>query len=77
MASETIFDPWEVVFYEEKWEQIDFLKTPSTPDINLLEYNSIYIFVHKNKKFTMDNIFSLDACSGPMCHTGSRFIAIA
>ena len=24
--------------------------------------------MHKNKKITLDNIFSLGACSGPMCH---------
>ena len=69
MASETTFDPWEVVFYEEKWEQIDFLKTPSTPDINLLEYNSIYIFLHENKKNLPWMIFFLlmhvqDPCAG-------------
>ena len=32
--------------------------------------HDIYIFIcPKIKKFTMDNFFSLDACSGPMCLT--------
>ena len=35
-------------------------------EFDLLESNSLYIFVHENQKITMDNFFSLDACSGPM-----------
>ena len=36
MASETTFDHWKVV--EEKWEKLDFLKTLSTSDFDLLEF---------------------------------------
>ena len=35
--------------HEEKWEKLDFLKTLSTPDFDLFESNSIYIFVHENQ----------------------------
>ena len=36
-------------------------------DFDLLESNSIYIFVHKNQKNYHRHFFSLDACSSPMC----------
>ena len=68
MASETTFDLWKVFFFhEEKWEKLDFLKTRLTSRFDILESNSIYIFVHENKKMMIVNIFSLDACSGSMC----------
>ena len=51
--------------HEEKLEKLDFLRTPLIPDFDRLESNSIYIFVQENQKFTIDNIFSRDACSGP------------
>ena len=34
----------------ESEKNSDFLKTLSTPNFDLLESNSIYIFVHENKK---------------------------
>ena len=42
-----------------------FLKILSWADFDILESNSIYIFVHENKKIPL-NIFSLDACSASM-----------
>ena len=37
MASETTFDHWKVVSRGEKWEKVDFLKTPLIPDFELLD----------------------------------------
>ena len=42
-----------------------FIKIFSWADFDILESNSIYIFVHENKKIPL-NIFSLDACSASM-----------
>ena len=35
--------------HEEKWEKLNFLNTLLTPDFDLLESDSMYIFVHENK----------------------------
>ena len=53
--------------YNVKTQKTQFLKTLSWADFDLLESNSRYIFLHKNKKFTIVHFFSLDACSRPMC----------
>ena len=50
-----------------KWEKCLFLKTLLWPDFDLLESNSIYIFVHENQKNYHSTFFSLDACLSPMC----------
>ena len=64
VTSETTFDRWKLFFSLK--EKLAFLKPLSTPDFDRLKSNSIYIFVHENQKITTDNIFSLDACLGPM-----------
>ena len=43
-----------------------FLKILSWADFDLLESNSIYIFVHENQKIYHRQFFSLDACLSPM-----------
>ena len=45
MASETTFDHWIVVSHEEKWEKLDFLKTPFIPDFELLDTESTHYHV--------------------------------
>ena len=66
MASETTFDHQKVVFSWVKVRKMPFSQNPLWPNFDLLESNSIYIFVHENQKITMDNFFSLDACLSPM-----------
>ena len=58
--------------YNVKTQKTHFLKTLSWADFDLLESNSIYIFVHENKKFTIDNFFSLDACLSPLCSISKK-----
>ena len=55
MARETPLPPsWRHDYWkfrnEEKCEKLDLFKPPLTPDFDLLESNSIYSFVHENKK---------------------------
>ena len=59
-------------FIMGKKPKCKFLKTLSWADFDLLESNSIYIFVHENQKFTIDNFFSLDACLSPMCSISKK-----
>ena len=54
------FRPLESSFIMRKSEKnAFFLKTLSIPDFDLLEPNSIYIFVQENQKFTKGNFFLL------------------
>ena len=53
--------------YNVKTQKTHFLKTLSWADFDLLESNSIYIFVHENQKNYHGQFFSLDACLSPMC----------
>ena len=49
------------------FENLGFLKTLSWADFDLLESNSIYIFVHENQNIYHSTFFSLGECSSPMC----------
>ena len=53
--------------YNVKTQKTHFLKIPEWADFDLLESNCRHIFLPKYKKITIENFFSLDACSGPMC----------
>ena len=52
--------------YNVKTQKRHFLKTLEWADFDLLESNSLYIFVHENKKIYHGQFFSLDACLSPM-----------
>ena len=64
MASETTFDHWKVVFSQGKVRKRALTQNPPHGWI-LISWNPIlYSFLcTKTKRFTMDNFFSLDACS--------------
>ena len=54
--------------HEEKWKKGPQLKILSWADFDRLESNSIYTFMHENKKKLSWSFFSLNACSASMCH---------
>ena len=58
MASDTTFDHWKVVFsWGKKWEKVDFLKTPSMPDFELLDCQSTHHHLPISKKIHQETFF--------------------